>query len=92
MMRGDSLEDGKDVVPPALNQLLGAAWIALFSGRWIVIPLLVAARFASPSLVADLDDTVLFRFYLMLVAVTILVVVLRLMRRTKKQLGTDALR
>ena len=91
-MSGDPVAPEKDVLPPALNQLLGAAWIALFSGRWICVPLLLAARLIPASLVADLDDKVLFRLYLIMVAATILVVVLRLMRRTKGQLRTDAQR
>jgi hypothetical protein len=91
-MRGDTTENNKDVVPPALNVILGAAWIALFSVRWICIPLLLASRLATSNLVADLDDRVLIRVYLILVAITILVVVLRLMRRAARPPNTDDLR
>lgn len=89
-MRGESSDPSKDVVPRLLNQILGAAWIALFSGRWICIPLLLAFRLIPSSLVADLDDSVLFRLYLILVAITILVVALRLLRRATERSTMDA--
>jgi hypothetical protein len=90
MTRGDSTEGGADVLPPAVNQLLGAAWIVLFSARWICIPFMLAARLVSASFVADLDDRVLLRVYLIMAAITILVVVLRLMRRSAGQSKTGA--
>ena len=78
-----------DVLPPVVNQLLGLAWIALFAGRWIVVQLLLAGNVLAPSMVADLDDRVLMRIYLVLLAVTVLVSVLRAMRNGRSGSASD---
>ena len=78
-----------DVLPPVVNQLLGLAWIALFAGRWIVVQLLLAGNVLAPSMVADLDDRVLMRIYLILLAVTVLVSVLRAMRNDTSGSASD---
>ena len=72
-----------EVLPPAVNTLLGVSWILLFAGRWILVQLLLAAGVLSPNAVADLDDRVLVRCYLALLAITIVVVVLRIMRAAR---------
>ena len=77
--------ESNDVLPPGINQALGLAWVLLFAGRWIGGPLLLGARVLTPSMISDLDDRVLVRCYLALLAATILVVVLRTMRRGKAQ-------
>ena len=72
-----------EVLPPAVNTLLGLSWILLFAGRWILAQLLLAAGVLTPNTVADLDDRVLVRCYLALLAITIVVVVLRVMRAAR---------
>ena len=78
-----------DVLPPVVNQLLGLAWIALFAGRWIVVQFLLAWQVLTPNMVADLDDRILTRIYLVLLAVTVLVSVLRAMRNGKSASASD---
>src|ERR1043165_5544714 len=73
----------EEVVPSLANGLLALCWIVLFAGRWIVVQLLLAAGLLSPTLVADLDDGVLMRCYLALLAVTIMVLVLAAMRAAR---------
>lgn len=75
--------EGKDVLPPALNRLLGLSWVILFGGRWICVPFLLAAGALSPSAVADLDDRFLLYCYILLLTASILVLVLRAMRSAK---------
>lgn len=74
-----------DVLPPAASQLLGVSWVLLFAGRWIIVPLMLAAGIVSPSLVADVDDRILVRCYLALLAVSITVLILRAMRGARVQ-------
>jgi len=88
-MHEDAGEASDTVLPPVINQLLGLAWIALFAGRWIVVQLLLAARVLSSTMVADLDDRILIRLYLILLAVTVMVVVLRAMRGAKPNPATN---
>ena len=88
-MADDPGAQTNDVLPPVVNQLLGLAWIALFAGRWIVVQLLLAGQVLSPNMVADLDDRVLVRIYLVLLAVTVLVSVLRSMRNGKAGSAPD---
>lgn len=78
-----------EVLPPVAEKLFGLAWILLFAGRWIAVPFLLAARLVTPTFVADLDDRVLMRLYLVLLAATVLVAVLRAMRGAKQN-GTPA--
>ena len=78
-------EDRTEVLPPIASAALGIAWIALFGYRWIAAPFLLAAGILSPSVVADLDDRVLFRVYLVLLAITVVVIVLRAMRGSSRQ-------
>ncbi len=79
-MTDDSDRSVRDVLPPIVNQLLGASWVLLFAGRWTIVELLLAAHVLTPSMVSDLDDQILIRCYLVLLAVTITVVILRAMR------------
>jgi hypothetical protein len=74
-----------DVLPPTVNLLLGLSWVLLFAGRWILPPFLLAAGVLSPTMVAELDDRILVRCYLLLLAVTIMVLVLRAMRGAKSK-------
>ena len=74
-----------DVLPPSANQFLGLSWVLLFAGRWIIVPLMLAVGMVSPSLVTELDDRVLVRCYLALLAVTITVMILRTMRGARVQ-------
>lgn len=79
----ESRRKSQDVVPPIVSRALGISWIALFAGRWIVVQLLLAYGVFSASIVADLDDRVLQRVYLVLLAFTIMVVALRAVRASR---------
>ena len=87
-MNEDSGEASDGVLPPEVDQLLGLAWILLFAGRWIAVQFLLAARILSSTAAADLDDRVLTRLYLVLLAVTVIVVALRAMRGVKRKLAS----
>ncbi|HLJ54810.1 MAG TPA: hypothetical protein VKT77_07190 [Chthonomonadaceae bacterium] len=80
-------DEAADVLPPAVNGSLAAAWILLFGFRWIATPFLLAAGILSPSGVADLDDRVLIRIYLVLLAITVVVTVLRVLRGSSRMTG-----
>ena len=78
---GDEIDEpAGDILPLAALDLLAAAWVVLFMGRWVVVQLLLAASLLTPSMVSDLDDRLLFRCYLVLLAVTIVVLALRAVR------------
>ena len=70
-----------DVLPPAGNALMALLWILLFGGRWIGVPLLQAAGLVNAEQIALLDELVLGRVYLLLLAVTLIVLALRAVRR-----------
>jgi hypothetical protein len=82
--------EGKDVLSPGLNRLLGLAWVVLFGGRWICVPFLLAAGVLNTSAVADLDDRFLLYCYTLLLTASILVLVLRAMRGGKAIRGVTA--
>ena len=73
--------DSLDVAPPLVIQTLTLLWIALFGGRWIVVSLLQWNGFLSPEQTAAFDAEILSRVYLILLALTILIVALRWARR-----------
>ena len=79
-MDSDGAGSRDDVLPPLANDLLGIAWILLFTVRWAGVNLLLAAGLMNAAMVSDLDDRVLFRCYLILFAVTVLVIALRAVR------------
>ena len=70
-----------DVASPVVIQTLSLLWIALFGGHWIVVSLLQWNSMVSPEQVAAFDADILSRVYLILLALTILVVALRVARR-----------
>jgi hypothetical protein len=72
-----------DVLPPTANLLLGLCWVVLFAGRWILPPFLFSAGVLTPSTLSEIDDHILVRCYLALLAVTITVLILRAMRGGK---------
>ena len=69
-----------DVVPPTVRQIIAWLWIALFGGRWIVISLLQWNGILTPEQTAALDENVLSRLYVVLLALTLLILALRLLR------------
>ena len=77
----DETDDSPDVAPPIVIQTLTLLWIVLFGGRWIAVSLLQWNGFLSPEQVAAFDSGVLSRLYLILLALTILIVALRVTRR-----------
>ena len=66
-----------DVAPPVALQTLALLWIALFGGRWIVVSLLQWNGLLAPERVGLLDTAILSRCYLILLAITILILALR---------------
>ena len=72
--------DAPDVAPPVVIQTLTLLWIALFGGRWIAVSLLQWNGILLPEQVAAFDSGILSRLYLILLALTILIVALRFAR------------
>ena len=56
------------------------AWLLLLGGRWVIIQWMLTASILNPEVVRGLDNGPLLRAYLILVAVTAAVTVLRLFR------------
>ena len=77
----EETDDSPDVAPPIMIQTLSLSWIALFGGRWIVVSLLQWNGILTPEQVAAFDGGILSRVYLILLALTILIVALRMARR-----------
>ena len=69
-----------DVLPPAANQIMALLWIALFAGRWIGAPFLIAGGLLAPAQVVRFDETLLLPFYLILLVITVIVAALRAVR------------
>ena len=69
-----------DVLPAWANQGMAVLWILLFGGRWIAVPFLNVAGVVSPKQVELLDVLVLEKCYLILFALTMVVLALRLVR------------
>ncbi len=72
--------DTSDVLPAWANQILILLWLLLFGGRWLLPPALQMAGLLSPRQLAALDETVLLKLYLLLLAATCVVVALRAVR------------
>lgn len=66
-----------DVLPPLANRIMAVLWIALFGGRWIVLPFLIFFGLLSPVQVTEWDNGILLIAYLALLAVTLLALALR---------------
>lgn len=73
-------DDTPDVTPPVVRELLILGWLLLFGGRWLLFPVLQLLGVLAPDQVAVLDETILLRCYLVLLAFTILIAVLRVVR------------
>ena len=73
-------EEAPDVLPPLANLILALLWIVLLGGRWIAVPLLSAAGILTQEQVAAWDSGLLLRCYLLLFAITMVVVILRAVR------------
>jgi hypothetical protein len=69
-----------DVLPPHLRTALIVLWVALFGGRWLLIPALLAAGAVSAPDMDRLDGGILLQIYLVLLVITVLVAVLRAVR------------
>lgn len=54
------------LLPPIARQLLVLAWLLLFGGRWLIVPLLQANGLLAPQTLAALDDGLLIKLYLVL--------------------------
>ena len=77
-----------DVLPSWANQTLILLWLLLFGGRWLLPPILQMAGVLSAQQLAALDEFILLKLYLVLLAVTCIVVALRAVRDA--QSGTGA--
>ena len=73
----------KDVLPESLNILVASAWVALFGGRWLLIPFVQMTGLLSPERVAAWDDGPLQKTYLILLSITCVVLALRAVRRAQ---------
>lgn len=78
----DAEEDdqGPDVLPEPLMQGLIAAWLLLFGGRWLLAPVLQWNLLLSPTDLHAWDENILLKLYLVLLAITLIVVALRWVR------------
>lgn len=81
MMPDPETEASPDVLPPLANLAMAALWLLLFGGRWIGGNLLLATGALTPAQLAVWDETLLLRIYLVLFAITVLVLALRFVRR-----------
>ena len=84
----DSENDAPDVLPGAVIETLSLLWIALFGGRWICVSLLQWNGILAPEQVAALDANVLSRAYVVLLALTALVLMLRVLHSRRTGAGT----
>ena len=75
-----SQTEADDVLPPAVNQALAVSWVALFSFRSAGVFLLLLSGLLNVAQLEAFVDPVLFRLYMVLLAVSIVVIVLRVMR------------
>ena len=78
-------DDAPDVTPPLVRDLLILAWLLLFGGRWLVFPVLQLLGVLTPEQVAAWDEVILLKLYLVLLAATILIVVLRAVRGAQRE-------
>ena len=83
-------DNAPDVLPPLIRDLLILAWLLLFGGRWLLFPVLQALGALKPEQVATWDEAILLKLYLVLLAATILVVVLRAVRAAQRPAVPDA--
>lgn len=81
-----SASAGKDpgaVLPPMFSDLIRLAWLLLLGGRWLLGYPLLYARVITLDQLVDLDTHILYRLYLLLLAVTIVVGALQVMRNRR---------
>ncbi len=69
-----------DVLSPTINQTLAVSWVVLFSFRSAGVFLLLLSGLLNVAQLETFVDPVLSRVYMVLSAVTIVVIVLRVMR------------
>jgi hypothetical protein len=72
--------ESREDMSPLLTTLVAVLWLALFGGRWLVVPLLLYAGLVSGPDVARWDGGILVQVYLLLLVVTILIAALRAVR------------
>ena len=75
-----SQAEAGDVFPPIINQALAAGWVVLFSFRSAGVFLLLLSGLLNVAQLEAFVDPVLSRLYMVLLATTIVVIVLRVMR------------
>jgi hypothetical protein len=63
-----------------VSRILILCWVLLFGGHWVGLTLLNWFGFVSLPQIADWNDTLFSRLYLVLLAATLLVLILRTMR------------
>lgn len=79
----DSDKEPTDVLPPVVNALMALVWLLLFGGRWLIVLPLQALGAMTPEQVTALDDGPLTKIYVLALAVTLLVLALRAVRRAQ---------
>jgi hypothetical protein len=72
-----------DVLPAWANQTLILLWLLLFGGRWLFAPALQLAGLLSGPQLAALDENVLLKLYLVLLAITCVAAALRAVRTSQ---------
>ncbi len=75
-----SQTDSGDVLPPIINQGLAVSWVVLFTFRSAGVFLLLLSGLLNVAQLEAYVDPILSRLYMVLLAVTIVVIVLRVMR------------
>jgi hypothetical protein len=77
-----------DVWPAWANQILILLWLLLFGGRWLFAPVLQLSGTLDAAQLAALDEGVLLKLYLILLAITFVVIALRAVRVSQSDAKT----
>src|SRR5690348_11953670 len=83
-------ENTPDTQPQKGDMILAALWLLLFGGRWLLMPVLQVAGMVTPQQVTALDNGLLLELYLVLLAITCVMVALRAVRRTQHGSAEDS--
>lgn len=85
--RQQAAQAAEDVAPDWALAALALAWVLLVGGRWLLAPAFQAAGLLGPQLLSSLDNGILLQLYLLLLAATVVLAVLRGVRAWESRAG-----